>query len=156
MRENFNKIDRRAKSEFKEQVLDLRRVTRVVAGGKRFRFRVTIVLGDKKGRVGVGVAKGLDASSAIEKAKRDAQKNMITVNLKENRTIPYDVEAKFSAARVKLKPVKSGHGLIAGGAVRAVLNFAGIKDISAKILGRTQNKLTNAMATIKALKKLKI
>ena len=144
------------KSEFKERVLDLRRVTRVVAGGKRFRFRATLVLGDLKGRVGVGVAKGLDVQSAIEKAKRDARKNMIIAVLKDNRTIPYDVEAKYSAAKVRIKPAAKGHGLIAGGAARIVLELAGFKDISAKVLGRTPNKLTNALATIEALKKIRI
>lgn len=127
----------------------------MVAGGKRFRFRATLVLGDLKGRVGVGVAKGLDVQSAMEKARRDAKKNMITAVLKENRTIPFDVEAKYSAAKVRIKPAGKGHGLIAGGAARIVLELAGVKDISAKILGRTPNKLTNALATIEALKKLK-
>jgi small subunit ribosomal protein S5 len=143
------------KSEFSEKVLDVRRVTRVTAGGKRFRFRATVVVGDEKGRVGVGLAKGADVAQAVEKSKRDAQKNLMTIALKENRTIPYEVEAKYSAARVRLKPAKAGHGLIAGGAARVVLELAGIKDISAKILGRTKNKLTNALATIEALKKLK-
>lgn len=142
------------KSEFNEKVLDIRRVTRVMAGGKRFRFRVTVVIGDEKGRVGVGLAKGADVAQAVEKSKRDAQKNLIKIVLKENRTIPYEVEAKYSAARVRLKPAKAGHGLIAGGAARVVLKLAGVKDISAKILGRTSNKLTNALATIEALKKL--
>lgn len=148
------RIKKTHKSDFKERVLDLRRVTRVVAGGKRFRFRATLVLGDLKGRVGVGVAKGLDVASAVEKARRDAQKNMTIINLKENRTIPFDVEAKYSAAKVRIKPAKAGHGLIAGGAARIVLELAGVKDISAKIIGRTPNKLTNALATIEALKKL--
>jgi len=140
------------KSEFNEKVLDIRRVTRVVAGGKRFRFRATVVVGDGKGKIGVGVAKGLDVAQAVEKSKRDALKNFITIKLKDNRTIPYEVEAKYSAARVRLKPAKAGHGLIAGGACRVVLELAGVKDISAKILGRTSNKLTNALATIEALK----
>jgi small subunit ribosomal protein S5 len=136
-------------------VLDMARVTRVVAGGKRFRFRCTIVLGDEKGRVGVGVAKGLDVQQAIGKAKSDAKKNMITVFLKDGRTISHEVWAKYSAASVLVKPGSLGHGLRAGGAVRFVLAFAGIKDATSKILGRTPNKLTNAMATIEALKKLK-
>lgn len=153
MRNNFG-FKKQVKDEFKERLLDLRRVTRVVAGGKRFRFRATLVLGDLKGRVGVGVAKGLDVQSAIEKARRDAKKNIIKVVLKENRTVPYDVEAKYSAAKVRIKPAVRGHGLIAGGAARIVLELAGVKDISAKILGRTPNKLTNALATIEALKKL--
>jgi small subunit ribosomal protein S5 len=144
------------KSEFKDRVLDMRRVTRVVAGGKRFRFRCTLVLGDEKGRVGVGVAKGLDVQQAMAKAKMDAKKNMMTVGLKDGRTIAHEVIAKYSAAKVLLKPAAKGHGLRAGGAVRFVLAFAGVKDATAKILGRTPNKLTNALATIEALKKLKV
>ena len=143
------------KSEFNERVLDMRRVTRVVAGGKRFRFRCTLVLGDEKGRVGIGVAKGLDVQQAVAKAKAEARKNMIMVNLKDQRTIAHEVLAKYSAAKVLLKPASKGHGLRAGGAVRFVLAFAGVKDATAKILGRTPNKLTNAMATLEALKKLK-
>lgn len=144
------------KSEFKEKVLDLRRVTRVVAGGKRFRFRVTVAIGDEKGRVGVGIAKGLDVQSAIAKAKSNAKKEMITVTLKDGRTIPYEVSAKYSAAKVLLKPAAAGRGLKAGGAVRFVLSLAGVKDASAKCLGRTPNKLTNALAAIEALKKFKV
>lgn len=144
------------KSEFKDKVLEIRRVTRVVAGGKRFSFRATVVVGNEKGRVGVGVAKGLDVQEAISKAKRQAEKNLINVPLKDNRTIPYDVEAKYSAARVRIKPARTGHGLIAGGSSRVVLELAGLKDVSAKILGRTTNKLTNAMATVEALKKLEV
>lgn len=142
------------KEEFKERVLDMRRVTRVTAGGKRFRFRCTIVLGDEKGRVGVGVAKGLDVQQSVAKAKAAAKKNMIKVNLKDNRTIAHEVAAKYSAARVLVKPAGAGHGLRAGGAVRFVLSFAGVKDATAKCIGRTPNKLTNAMATIEALKML--
>lgn len=144
------------KSEFKEKTLDLRRVTRVVAGGKRFRFRATVVLGDEKGRVGIGVGKGLDVQSSVGKARLKAKKNMINVSLKDGRTILHEVSAKYSAAKVVLKPASSGHGLKAGGAVRFVLNLAGVKDATAKILGRTPNKLTNAMATLEALKKLKL
>jgi len=143
------------KEEFKERVLDMRRVTRVVAGGKRFRFRCTIVLGDERGRVGIGVAKGVDVQQAIAKAKAAGKKNIITIPLKDMRTIAHQVDAKYSAAKVLLKPASQGHGLRAGGAVRFVLAFAGIKDATAKILGRTPNKLTNAMATMEALKMLK-
>lgn len=142
-------------SGMKDKVLDLRRVTRVVAGGKRFRFRATVIMGDEKGRVAVGIAKGLDVAGAVSKAKNAAQKNVIKVTLK-GRTIPHEVEAKFSAARVRIKPAVEGHGLKAGGAVRVVLSLAGIKDATAKCLGRTPNKLTNALATIEALKKLKV
>ncbi|MDP2598394.1 MAG: 30S ribosomal protein S5 [Candidatus Liptonbacteria bacterium] len=144
------------RDEFKEKTLDLRRVTRVVAGGKRFRFRATLVIGDEKGRVGVGVAKGLDVQQSLAKAKTAAKKNLIKVNIKDGRTIPHEVYAKFSAAKVLLKPASVGHGLRAGGAVRSVLALAGIKDATAKCLGRTPNKLTNAMATIEALKNLKV
>ncbi len=143
------------KEEFNERVLDMRRVTRVVAGGKRFRFRCTLVLGDGRGRVGVGVAKGIDVQQAVAKAKTAAKKNMIAVNLKDNRTIAHEVMAKYSAAKVLLKPAGAGHGLRAGGAARFVLSFAGVKDATAKCLGRTPNKLTNAMAAIEALKMLK-
>lgn len=141
------------KEEFREKVLDLRRVTRVVAGGKRFRFRATLVIGDEKGRVSVGIGKGLDVQSAIGKAKTDAKKHILKINLKE-RSIAHEVEAKFSAAHVKIKPATKGHGLKAGGAVRVVLSLAGIKDATSKCLGRTPNKLTNALATIKALGQL--
>ncbi|MEK7138499.1 MAG: 30S ribosomal protein S5 [Patescibacteria group bacterium] len=143
------------KSEFKEKTLDLRRVTRVVAGGKRFRFRATVALGDEKGRVGIGVGKGLDVQSSIGKARLKAKRNMITISLKDGRTILHEVSAKYSAANVIIKPASAGHGLKAGGAVRFVLNLAGVKDATAKVLGRTPNKLTNAMATLEALKNLK-
>ncbi|MBI5306526.1 30S ribosomal protein S5 [Candidatus Wolfebacteria bacterium] len=141
-------------SEFKEKVLDLRRVARVMAGGKRFRFRATIVLGNEKGSVGIGIGKGFDVAQSVEKAKANAKKNMMVVNLK-NGTIPHEVDSKFSAARVLIKPAKKGNGLKAGGAVRTVLLLVGVKDATAKCLGGTKNKLTNAMATIEALKKLK-
>ncbi|MCL4392266.1 30S ribosomal protein S5 [Patescibacteria group bacterium] len=141
-------------SEFQEKVLEIKRVTRVVAGGKRMSFRATIVIGDKKGRVGLGIGKGLDVAASVEKAKRQAQKNLITVNLKDSRTIPHEIEEKYSAARIRLKPAKLNHGLIAGGSARTVLELAGVRDVSAKILGRTTNKLTNALATMNALRKL--
>jgi len=142
-----------AKDPYKDKVLDLRRVTRVMAGGKRFKFRVTLVIGDEKGTVGVGIAKGADVQSAIQKAKRDAKKNLYKIPLKE-RTIPHEVEAKFSAAKVLIRPAPKGNGLKAGGAVRQVLLLAGVKDATAKCLGRTTNKLTNALATMKALREL--
>lgn len=147
--------ENRPKDEFKEKVLDVRRVTRVVAGGKRFRFRATVVLGDERGRVGVGIAKGLDVAGAVSKARTEAKKRMISLILHSGRTIPHETQAKYSAARVLLKPAAAGHGLKAGGSVRFVLSLAGVKDVTAKCLGRTHNKLTNAMATIEALKKLK-
>lgn len=139
---------------FREKVLDVRRVTRVTAGGKRFRFRVTVIVGNERGSVGVGVGKGLDVAQAVDKAKTYARRNQITIPL-SGTTIPHEVEAKFSAAHVLVKPAVKGHGLIAGGAVRSVLALAGVKDVTAKCLGRTPNKLTNALATIEALKKLR-
>lgn len=144
----------RPPQEFQEKTLDIRRVTRVVAGGKRFRFRVTMVLGDLKGRVGIGIAKGADVAGAIAKARTIAQKNIVQIPL-HGRTIPHEVEAKFSAAHIRLKPAVSGHGVRAGGAARVVLSLAGVKDVVAKALGRTPNKLTNGLATIEALKQLK-
>ena len=135
-------------------MLDLRRVTRVVAGGKRFRFRATVVVGDERGTIGIGVAKGLDVQQAISKARAEGVKGLTRINLKDNRTIPREVMAKYSAASIILKPAAAGHGLKAGGAVRAVLGMAGVKDATAKCLGRTPNKLTNAWATIAALKQL--
>lgn len=143
------------KEEFKEKVLDLRRVTRVVKGGKRFRFRATVAIGDERGRVAVGIGKGADFQQAVAKGKADAKKSMIFVRLKDNRTIPHEVLAKYSAARIIIKPAKLGHGLKAGGSVRVVLSLAGVKDATAKILSRTPNKLTNALATIEALKALR-
>jgi len=145
----------RPKDEFESKLLDLARVTRVAAGGRRFRFRVVMVIGDKKGKVGIGVAKGLDVAQAVEKATRLAKKNLIVVPMVEG-TIPHEVSAKFGAAEVLIKPQRKGRGLVAGGTVRVISNLAGIKNISSKILGRTSNKLNNALATINAFKKLKI
>ena len=144
----------REKSEFDQKTLDIRRVTRVVAGGKRFRFRATVVLGDHKGRVGVGIDKGADTSESIEKAARAAKKSLINVPIK-NGTIPHEVIGKFSSAKVILKPASEGRGLVAGGPIRTVVSLAGITNITSKILGTTTNKLNNARATIEALKKLK-
>lgn len=148
------RILQQKKSEFRDKIIDLRRVTRVVAGGKRLSFRVTVVIGNEKGKVGLGIGKGLDVAQAVDKAKVQAKKNLIYTSLK-GRTIPYEVEAKYSAAKVLIKPAKLGRGLKAGGASRDVLLLCGIKDATAKILGTTKNKLTNAMATIEALKKIK-
>jgi small subunit ribosomal protein S5 len=150
--------DRRGDSQRQDsdaKLLDLARVTRVAAGGRRFRFRAVVVSGDKEGRVGVGVAKGADVAQAIEKATKQAKKNAITVPIVEG-TIPHEVEAKFGASKVLLKPQKGGRGLVAGGPVRTVCEFAGIQNISGKFLSKTHNKLNNALVTIEALKKLKV
>jgi len=156
LREKLPKIEReKPKEEFESKLLDLARVVRVAAGGRRFRFRAVMVIGNKEGKVGVGVAKGLDVAQAVEKATRSAKKNLIQVSIIKD-SIPHQVEAKFGASKVLLKPQRKGRGLVAGGTVRVICNLAGIKNISSKILGRTGNKLNNARATIKALQKLKI
>ncbi len=154
-RRDGNRPPREPGNGLKEKVLDLRRVTRVVAGGKRFKFRATVVVGDEKGKIGIGMGKGIDVAQAVGKAKLKATRNMLTVQLKEGRTVAHEVYAKYSAAKVLIKPASAGHGLRSGGAVRSVLALAGIKDATSKCLGRTPNKLTNAWATIEALKALK-
>jgi small subunit ribosomal protein S5 len=152
-RNNRRQGGKREKSEYDQKLLDLARVTRVVKGGRRFRFRATVVIGNRKGKVGVGVAKGSDVSDAMSKAYNDAKKNMIDVKMAGN-TIAHEVLTKLGSAKVLLKPAKSGRGIIAGGSVRAVVDLAGIKDIVSKSLG-TSNKLNVARATIEALKSLK-
>ncbi len=146
----FNK----PQDEFESKLLDLTRVTRVTAGGKQLRFRAIIVVGDRKGNIGLGVSKGLDVSQAIEKATRVAKKNLMVVPINKEGTIDHEVEAKFGPSIVLLKPQKKGKGLMAGGAVRTLCQLAGIQDISSKILSRTTNKLNNAKATIKAFELL--
>ena len=145
----------KTKSEFDQKLIDLSRVARVVAGGRRFSFRAAIVLGDRKGRVGFGLGKGADTSLAIEKATRDAKKNMIFVTLNKDNSISHEVAAKYSSGRVIIKPAKLGKGLVAGGAARAVLSFAGVLNASLKTLSHTKNKINIAKATIEALKILK-
>jgi small subunit ribosomal protein S5 len=147
--------DKNKDKEFEDKVLEIRRVTRVVSGGKRMSFRATVVVGDKKGKVGVAIGKGTDVADSIGKAKNKAKKQMIQVSLKDGRTIPYDIDAKLGAAKIRIKPAREGHGLIAGGAARVVLELAGIKDVSAKLLGGTNNKLSNARVTVKALNEFK-
>jgi len=143
------------KSEYEQKLIDLRRVARVMAGGRRFTFRAAMVIGDQRGRVGFGLGKAADTSQAIEKAVRRARQNLISVPLTKDQSIPHEIYAKFGSARVILKPAKLGKGLVAGGSARTVLAMAGVKNISAKILSHTKNKLTNALATLEALKKLK-
>jgi len=145
----FNRGDKREKPEYDQKLLDLARVARVVKGGRRFRFRATLVIGNRKGRVGVGVGKGSDVSDAIRKAFDDAKKSLVTVSMKGN-TIMHDIEYKKGAARIILKSATSGKGIIAGGAIRSVVDLAGIKDIVSKSLG-TSNKLSVARAVVEAL-----
>jgi len=140
-------------SEFDSKLLDLNRISHMKAGGRRFRFRAVMIIGNKAGKVGLGVAKGLDVAQAVEKSTRIAKKNMIEIPI-VNDTIPFESIAKFGAAHILLRPQKKGRGVIAGGTVRVICNLAGIKNISSKMLGRTGNKLNNAKATIKALQSL--
>lgn len=142
------------KDEYNSKLLGLDRVVRVTAGGKQLRFRAVVVVGNQKGKVGVGVSRGLDVAQAIEKATKQAKKQVIIVPM-ENNTIPHEARAKFNSARVLLRPQNPGRGLVAGGTVRTICNLAGIENVSSKILGGTRNKLNNARATIEALKKLK-
>lgn len=143
----------RIKPEFDTKIIAIRRVTRVAAGGRRFTFSVAVVSGDKKGRVGVGLGKAGDTSLAIDKATRHAKKNMIKVTLSPAMTIPHAVEAKFSSAMVMIMPAR-GRGVVAGSSARNVIELAGIKDICAKLLSGSKNKLNIARATIKALSAL--
>lgn len=144
---------RREKPEYDQKMLNLARVTRVVKGGRRFRFRATLVIGNRKGKVGVGVAKGSDVSNAIQKAFASAKKNLVSVPLL-NGTIAHAVNGKYGSAKVLLKPATAGRGLIAGGAVRAVMDLLGVRDIVTKSLG-SSNNLNVAQATLVALATLK-
>lgn len=145
----------RTPSEYEQKIIDIRRTARVVAGGRRFSFRVSLVAGNRKGKVGVGLGKAQDTAAAIEKAFRNAKKNIMEVPLTKEGKIPYEVEAKYGSAYIIMKPAPVGRGLVAGSSVRIVLDLAGVKNINAKILSRSKNKLNNARAAIVALKKLK-
>ena len=141
------------KPEYEQRVLAIDRVSRVTKGGKRFSFRATIAIGDGKGKVGVGMAKGKDVAQSIQKAYNQAKKNMLVIPIKDG-TIPYQVEAKYNSAVVLLKPARGG--VKAGGPVRAVAKLAGITRLTGKLLRRTNNKVNIAMATIEALKKIRV
>lgn len=154
-RTRSRRFPEREKSEFDQKVLDIRRVARVVAGGRRFSFRATVVIGNRKGKVGVGVAKGGDVSQAVEKAVHQAKKQMVVVPLTKHGSIPHPIIAKFSSARVLIRPAPEGAGIIAGGAVRVVADMAGVRNLSSKILSRSPNKLNNARAALKAFSNLR-
>lgn len=143
----------RVKPEFDSRIIDIRRVTRVTAGGRRMNFSVAVVAGDRKGRVGVGLGKGGDTAGAVEKATREAKKHMIRVPLSASMTIPHAIEAKLGSARIKIFPAR-GSGIVAGSSARAVIELAGIRDVSAKILSGSKNRLNNARVTIAALERL--
>jgi len=140
--------------EFEQKIVDIRRVARVVKGGRRFNFRVTLIIGNGKGDVGVGVGKADDTSLAIEKAFRHAKKHLIKIPLTADNSLPRETEGKYSSSLVYIKPSFGGRGLVAGGSVRTILNLAGVRNTSAKILSPSKNKINNARAAIVALKKL--
>ncbi|MEI8091175.1 MAG: 30S ribosomal protein S5 [bacterium] len=144
----------KTKKEFEELLLEVRRVTRVTTGGRKLSFRATVVVGNKKGKIGIGVSKGLDVSSAVSKASREAFKNMFIVPITENKSVPYQLSTKYKACFVKLLPAMPGTGLKAGSSVRAVMELAGYENILSKIIG-SNNKLNNALTTLKALSSYK-
>lgn len=143
----------RERAEFEQATIDVRRVARVMAGGRRFSFSVTVVIGDKKGRVGVGIGKAADTALAIDKAVRDAKKHLVTVPLTADNSIAHDVSVKYASSIVSIIP-SPGRGVVAGSAMRTVLEYAGVTNVVAKILTRTKNKLTIARATVAALKQV--
>lgn len=144
----------RERSEFDNKLLEVRRVTRVVSGGRRFSFAASVVIGDKKGRVGVGTGKSGDTPLAIEKAVRDAKKHLIKVHTTKNGSIPHEVKEKYASALISIVPVKGG-AMTAGSAVRYVLELAGVTGVTGKILSRSKNKTNIARATVKALNTIK-
>ncbi len=144
----------RPEDDFEQKIVELCRVTRVMAGGKRMRFRALVVLGDKKGKVGAGLAKGADVSLAISKASTKARRNLITVPMQKG-TIPHEVKVKYKSALVIMKPAKTGTGIIAGGPVRIVLEMAGVPNVVSKILG-SKNKINNVRAVLSAFKSMRL
>ncbi|MFA6550943.1 MAG: 30S ribosomal protein S5 [Patescibacteria group bacterium] len=141
------------KSEYEQKIIDIARVTRVMAGGKRMRFRACVALGNRNGKVAIGLAKAADVTNAITKAVEQAKKDVFILQI-VNGTIAHEVKHKFGAARILLKPSKQGTGIIAGGAVRIVLELAGVKNIVSKIFG-TNNPVNNVKCVMEALKSLK-
>jgi small subunit ribosomal protein S5 len=139
--------------EFDSKVVEIRRVTRVVAGGKRMRFRALVVVGDRKGKVGIGLRKGSDVANAVKKATTAARKTMRSIAL-VNGTIPHEVALKYKSAKVFLRPASAGTGIIAGGPIRAVLELSGVQNVLSKILGAA-NKVNNVRAVFLALQRLR-
>ncbi|MFO7806989.1 MAG: 30S ribosomal protein S5 [Candidatus Moraniibacteriota bacterium] len=146
------KFNGKKKQEFEQRLLDLARVARVMKGGRRFSFRATVVVGNRKGKVGLGTAKGSDVSDSIAKAFNKAKKNVILVKRLDS-TISFRVDERFSGAKIMIKPAKEGKGIVAGGAMRSVIELAGVKNITAKSLG-SPNKINVAKATLNALSRL--
>lgn len=143
----------REKPEFETKMISIRRVTRVVSGGRRFSLSVAVISGDRKGRIGIGTGKALDTQVAIEKAGKAARRNMMYLKISKRGSLPFDVEAKFKSAEVSLRP-NNGKGVIAGSSARVILALAGLHDVTAKFNSGTKNKLNNARATMKALSQI--
>lgn len=152
-RRKSNSGEGRERSEFDQKVVEVKRVTRVVAGGKRMRFRALVVIGDHKGKVGMGLRKGADVSESVNKAVNAAKKNMVILPL-VNETIPHGLNVKYKSSKLMLKPAKPGTGVIAGGAVRSVMDLAGVKNVVSKMLG-SNNKVNNVKAVFEAFRKMK-
>jgi len=153
MRRDFRDTGPKVEKEFEEKVVQVNRVSKKTKGGNKIGFSVLVVVGDRKGRVGVGLGKSANVANAVSKGVEYAKKHLITVPL-VGTTIPHDIRVKWGAAKILLKPAPVGSGVIAGGAVRAVVEVAGIKDISSKVLG-TKNQATNVYAALEALRRLK-
>lgn len=152
-RRKHNDDQGRERSEFDQKVVEVKRVTRVVAGGKRMRFRALVVIGDHKGRVGLGLRKGADVSESVNKAVNAAKKNLVALPL-VNETIPHEMNVKYKSSKLMLKPARPGTGVIAGGAVRSVMELAGVKNVVSKMLG-SNNKVNNIKAIFAAFKQMK-
>jgi small subunit ribosomal protein S5 len=145
----------RPKPEFDQKIINIRRVTRVTSGGRRFSFSVALIAGDGKGAIGLGLGKAGDTALAINKALRSAKKNMLKLKLTKTMSIPHELSAKFSSSKVRLMPNK-GRGLVAGSVIRDIVKISGMKDITGKIVSNSKNKLNNAKAVILALSKIAI
>ncbi len=141
------------RDEFEQRILEVARVTRVMAGGKRMNFRACVAIGDRKGNVGVGLGKGADVTMAVNKAVNKAKKTMVNVPM-INETIPHEVSHKKGAAKIMLKPAKQGRGVISGGVTRVIMELAGVKNVTSKTLG-SNNKINNARCTIEAISQLR-
>ena len=153
IRRQSNRDGERERSEFDQKVVEVKRVTRVVAGGKRMRFRALVVIGNHKGKVGMGLKKGADVAESVNKAVNAAKKNLITLPL-VNETIPHGLTVKYKSSSLMLKPAKPGTGVIAGGAVRSVMDLSGVKNVVCKMLG-SNNKVNNVKAVFSAFGKMK-
>lgn len=145
--------EKRERSEYDQKLLEAKRVTRVVKGGKRFSFRALVIIGNRKGKVALGIAKGADLTDATQKAVTKAKKSLIVIPI-VNGSVPHEVYQKYGASKILLKPAPKGSGIIAGGPMRAILELGGVMNASGKIIGST-NKLNSAKATIMALQKFK-